>query len=201
MPNSTKKSAKKDLERTRSYAIIIYPDSANSKWLEILERTCIPCAISPLHDKDLENDGTPKKPHYHVLFKFENKKSLKQIFEICELLGAPKYAETIQHIKGYYDYLTHKHNPQKAQYSETEIIHLNGFDINEYKSLRELQAEDRQTLKDIQKFIKKTSLELYSDLLDYCMEHNDKWYELLTTKYTYVMRSYMKSRSYGNRKN
>nr|WP_217265565.1 Rep family protein [Helicobacter pylori] len=67
MPNSTKKSAKKDLERTRSYAIIIYPDSANSKWLEILERTCIPCAISPLHDKDLENDGTPKKPHYHVL--------------------------------------------------------------------------------------------------------------------------------------
>ncbi|WP_367695332.1 Rep family protein, partial [Helicobacter pylori] len=84
MPNSTEKTAKKELGRTRSYAIIIYPDSANNEWLDILERTCIPCAISPLHDKDLEKDGTPKKPHYHVLFKFENKKSLKQIFEICE---------------------------------------------------------------------------------------------------------------------
>lgn len=193
MPNSSKKSAKKPTERSHHYAIIIYPESISNDWIERLNSLNIPCAISPLHDKDLQENGEPKKPHHHVLFAFRSLKSLNQVLKICEFLGISKYAEIVQDINSYHAYLTHKYDPQKAQYSETDIQYLNGFDPRDYKSLKELKAEDRQILKDIQKFVKDNGIIYYCDLLDYCMEHNDRWYELLTEKYTYIAREYIKS--------
>ena len=33
-----------------------------------LELIGVPMAISPLHDKDLNADGTLKKPHWHIIY-------------------------------------------------------------------------------------------------------------------------------------
>ena len=42
--------------------------------LLLIERTApktgLQCAISPLHDKDMNPDNTPKKPHYHVILTY-----------------------------------------------------------------------------------------------------------------------------------
>ena len=52
--------------RTRSYATVVYPESAPD-FLERLNDLKVPCFVSPLHDKDFNPTGEPKKPHYHVL--------------------------------------------------------------------------------------------------------------------------------------
>lgn len=50
--------------RTRNFMTIVYPDSVNTpeNWISILSDECIPMFISPLHDKDTEDDmeKTPK---------------------------------------------------------------------------------------------------------------------------------------------
>lgn len=40
----------------------MYPESMPKNWREILQKTGCPIAISPLHDKDINPDGTPKNP-------------------------------------------------------------------------------------------------------------------------------------------
>lgn len=55
--------SEKDMEkkRTRNYATVVYPESAPADWIRLLQEQCVPALISPLHDKDLNTDGTPKK--------------------------------------------------------------------------------------------------------------------------------------------
>lgn len=44
----------------RDWAFVLYPESVNPDWLNILQETHIQVAISPLHDKDVNPDFTPK---------------------------------------------------------------------------------------------------------------------------------------------
>ena len=73
--------------RQRTYATIVYPDSAPNDWQDILASLCIPAFISPLHDKDTNPTGEPKKPHYHVLLMFDGKKSSAQVDDIRKTFG------------------------------------------------------------------------------------------------------------------
>lgn len=64
-------------KRGRSWTIIVYPDSLPKNWLELLQNE--PVAISPLHDKDVNPDGTLKKPHYHIVLNYKGNKSFISI--------------------------------------------------------------------------------------------------------------------------
>ena len=50
----------------------MYVDSAVSGWQEMLADELVECLISPLHDKDVLEDGTPKKAHWHVVLAYKN---------------------------------------------------------------------------------------------------------------------------------
>ena len=52
--------------KKRAWGGVIYPESLPENWLEILQNSGLQIAISPLHDKDINPDGTIKKPHYHI---------------------------------------------------------------------------------------------------------------------------------------
>lgn len=43
------------MARTSKWSFIVYPDSAPENWEKVLENTCIPCAISPIHQPDEDN--------------------------------------------------------------------------------------------------------------------------------------------------
>ena len=53
--------------KKRNWAFVLYPESAPKDWREQLARSGVACAISPLHDRDINPTGEPKKPHYHVI--------------------------------------------------------------------------------------------------------------------------------------
>lgn len=71
------------------------------------------------HDRDIEEDGTLKKKHRHVVFKVgENARSIKQIAEemqynIALIQGCNHEAMLL--------YLLHKNNPEKTQYTFEEV--------------------------------------------------------------------------------
>ena len=65
---------KKDV-RARTWTFILYPESAPENWRDILDGYHIPWVESPLHDRDVNPDGTVKKAHRHIILLCAGKKS------------------------------------------------------------------------------------------------------------------------------
>lgn len=124
----------KNNQKSRYWAFVIYPeDSAPENWRTILNEYHLPMAISPLHDKDLNADGEEKKVHRHVLVAYGNTTTGSNIQSISDSVNGTIVIPVFS-LKGYYRYLTHKDNPEKFQYNESEIISLSGFDPSDYWS-------------------------------------------------------------------
>lgn len=77
--------------------------------------------LSPLHDSDFHDDGTPKEPHYHLMIRFGHSISLKRFHDISSIAGTKK-GMNIDSVFDMYQYLCHKNNPEKAQYDENRIL-------------------------------------------------------------------------------
>lgn len=124
-----KSKAKKDV-RTRTWMAIFYPDSAPSDWEEILSERLGhgPWAHSPLHDKDVNPDGTVKKPHWHVVMTFPGKKSYEQVKDILEPLNCTE-PKRLESLNGMIRYFIHADNPEKAPYSRADIKAFGGLDV------------------------------------------------------------------------
>ena len=97
-------------------------------------KTGLQCAISPLHDKDMNPDNTPKKPHYHVILTYSGPTSYNVVKALTDGFNQP-IPQALEQVRGYYRYLTHKDNPEKAQYDEREIKTINGFNIVDFSEL------------------------------------------------------------------
>lgn len=115
--------------KKRNWAFILYPDSAPDDWRERLKRYGVGCAVSPLHDKDLTDEGQIKKPHYHVILTYKHPTTLNNVLNFIESLNQNKRSEPIQDLQGYYRYLSHLDDPDKAQYPESDIVTYCGFKV------------------------------------------------------------------------
>jgi len=110
--STTKITQKKKLSKKRNWAFVAYPESLPKNWQEILTQTGLPIAISPLHDKDENPDGTKKKPHYHIILIYSGPTSFSVVQTLTQKLNAPAPIP-LEAVRGYYRYLTHKDNPEK----------------------------------------------------------------------------------------
>ena len=114
------------IRKTRNWAFIVYPESAPEDWRKTLSETGLPFAVSPLHDADLNADESEKKAHWHVLTCYGGPTTLEVVKMITEPINAT-IPQSVHSLRGYYRYFTHKDNPEKTQYLETNIDHFNGF--------------------------------------------------------------------------
>ena len=150
--------------KKRNWAFVVYPESAPSDWIEQLQQRGVVGAISPLHDKDLNATGEPKKAHWHVIVTYEGPTAQSVVERLTERLNAPKPIP-LEQVRGYYRYLTHKDNPEKAQYDEKDIQTLNGFSIRDFVEMT--KSEVNVKIRIIQKMIREFDFLEYADLLDY----------------------------------
>ena len=148
--------------KKRYWAFILYPESAPTDWRTKLQETGIQCAISPLHDKDINPDNTPKKPHYHIILCYEGPTTYNNVLSLCESLNQP-IPQPLEQLRGYYRYLTHKDNPEKYQYNDNLITTINGFDVSNYLDLTSSQVNS--ILKQIQELIIDNNILEYSGLM------------------------------------
>lgn len=185
---ATKKS-KTTEKRTRNWAFIVYEDSAPPDWVERLKEFHTEMLISPLHNADVNPTGEKKKPHFHVIVMFAGVKSRKQAQEVSNVCSGVN-VERVVNIRGYARYLTHKDNPEKAQYSEEEVVALGGAD---YLSLVGSAADDDEAIREIIAFARKNKIFSFARLVDYAAEERSDWFRLLTSKKTIFMSSYLKA--------
>ena len=177
--------------KKRNWAFVLYPESAPENWRELLQQTGLQCVISPLHDKDLDPDGNPKKAHHHIILVYSGPTSFNVVKQLTESLKQP-IPQALEQVRGYYRYLTHKDNPEKAQYNQSDLIAHGGVDLADL--LRPSSSERYQIIADMQNYVLSAGITEFQDLMDYARtEHFDDWFPLLCDSCTFVMSMYIKS--------
>lgn len=162
----------------------MYPDSMPKNWRDILTDFHITIIISPLHDKDINPDGTPKKPHYHVLLIFDTVKTKKQAEEISSSVNGTNCI-MCQSVNGMIRYTIHKDNPEKAQYDRKDIDVIGSYDVDEaFKN-----SIDRYIMiKEMIEYIKNNNVTEYIDFMEFCANNKfEDWFKLLCDNCSFVI--------------
>ena len=179
--------------KKRNWAFVLYPESAPVDWVEQLKQGGLKCAISPLHDKDVNPDKTPKKAHYHVIVCYEGPTTYNNVKRLTESLNQP-IPQPLEQVRGYYRYLTHEDNPEKFQYSKADIQTINGFDIREYVELT--RTDVIRLMKEVQQFIRDNDITEYARLMDILKDGGDATADMfeVASSHTLFYRAYLTSR-------
>lgn len=184
-------TTKKSNVKKRNWAFVLYPESAPVNWIEILQQTGLQCVISPLHDKDLDPTGEPKKPHYHIILCYSGPTSFNVVKALCDSLNQP-IPQALEQVRGYYRYLTHKDNPEKYQYSDEDIQPLNGFNISDFVELS--KSEILEIKKKLQELIRTECIIEYSDFMDYLLDNGMSLEYEVGSNNTYFFEKYIASK-------
>ena len=154
---------KKENVKKRNWTFVLYPESAPSDWLEKLKISGLLCAISPLHDKDINPTGEKKKAHYHILLVYSGPTTYNAVAKFTASLNAT-IPQPIESVRGIYRYFSHMDNPEKYQYDRAEILHLNGFNIADLVELS--KSEVNEIKLKILRLIRDMDILEYADLID-----------------------------------
>lgn len=177
--------------RTRTWLFIAYPDSAPENWRSILDGFHVPWVESPLHDADMNADATEKKPHWHIMLLFDSVKSYQQITPFSQAVNG-SFPIKCRSMRGSIRYFYHADNPEKAQYSKTDIVGHCGADV---EKLLELSASEKSVLlNQMLDFIVENDIVEFADILDYARLWRSEWYDLILSSYSLVLKTYLQSR-------
>lgn len=177
--------------RGRSWAFILYPESMPSNYEDIITELGLPVAMSPLHDRDIDPTGEPKKAHYHCIVYYENPTTYKNVYEnVCVPLNAtiPKKLESM---RGMFRYHLHLDNPEKFQYDDRDRKFFNGFDVNHVSSLT--ATEEFKFLKELLTFIRDNNIIEYSDLINILSDNDNIQLLQVASRKTIVLNTYITS--------
>lgn len=160
--------------RNTYYATLVYPESAGKDWIEKLEEEHIQALISPLHDKDIDNEGKTKKPHYHVILIFESLKSKNQVQEIIDKFYGVGVIP-LHSLGAYSRYLCHLDNSDKAQYKREDVKELGGADYKECcRQNGEKEKEEEANLIELTQLILDKKISYFHEVADLVIkEHKD----------------------------
>lgn len=181
--------------KKRHWAFVAYPESLPENWIEMLKQSGLKVAISPLHDKDTNPTGEPKKPHYHVIVSYDGPTTFGNVESLTKRLNQP-IPQPLEQVRGYYRYLTHEDNPEKAQYDKADIRTLNGFNILDFVELT--KSEVTKYIREIRRFICDNDITEYAallDILDEGVSIPPEWFEVAVT-HTMLFTGYLRSRRY-----
>lgn len=190
--------AEKEKKRKTSEAWLTlgYPDSLAENWKMKLAEVGLKAVISPLHDKDFKDDGSPDKPHYHIMLIWDGPTTENNAREIVEMIrghGLQKCSSK----SGSAQYFIHRGWPDKYQYDEKDFQIIGAVNVN-----RLLMSEDDEQvmLKEIYSFIRNNDCDSYCEFIDYCMEFKEEWFRLVTKKYRENIWKYQRSLEYDNKR-
>lgn len=192
MPSKNSKGESYGTGRTRNYACVVYPDSAPEDWKSIISESKVSLFISPLHDKDINPDNTPKKAHFHVIAMFDSVKTKEQAEAFFKSFGGVG-CEVVNSVRGYSRYLCHLDNPEKAQYSVDDVVSFGGAD---YMHAIGTQADKAKSIREMIAFIEQNDVICFADLLTYASINRSDWFDTLINSGAYVVKEFIKSRTW-----
>lgn len=176
-------------------SVLLWFDSVPSDWVERVSDLGHPCLVSPRHDKDILEDGTAKKPHWHLLFCFNGRKTGKDCQYIADYVSNQSDYSWLyvadRQVMARYE--CHLDQPKKHRYPISELISINGAPIE--KLIAKSNEEDDyvdEALNDIFNYIRDSHCVYFNELIDYARE-NDKgiWIRRLRKDLTPIVKAYM----------
>ena len=177
------------MKKGRIWASVGYPESLPTDWLEQLQNTGLQIAISPLHDKDLDPTGEPKKAHYHIIFNYDGPTTQKHVKDLCDSLNMTLPIK-LESLKGMYRYHIHIDNPDKYQYDDRDRILLGGFDPASVNSLTKTEVD--KLVHEILDFIEDNNISEYRDLI-FSLKDLDNL-RIVACSHTMLFNTYIKSK-------
>ena len=192
--------------RAKNYALVVYPEDlpvdlqVDDKWIDVLKGMGHKLVVSPYHDKDVNPDGSKKKPHYHVLLQsgrlwitFADLKDLVKNDFNGKGVAVPQKCSNSDGLKRY---MTHIDNPDKYQYSKDDIRCYNGADVETAYKISE--AGKKLAIYDILQFVQEhEEIRDFYQLLDYAMglkaDGDSTWFDILLSN-SWIVERYISSR-------
>lgn len=171
--------------KKRHWAFVAYPESLPDDWFNLLKQTGLKIAISPLHDRDVNADGTPKKPHYHIMLSYEGPTTYGNVEHFTRGTMNGTIPQPLESPAGMYRYLTHEDNPEKVQYDKADIRTLNGFNIRDFVEMSKTEAI--KTKREITQYILDNGVKEYADLMlmTMCDDAPSDWYDVASSNTLY----------------
>lgn len=164
-------------QRFRNFSCVLYEESVSPNFVQIIDSWHVPCFLSPYHDSDkdtekLDDNGNPtiKKPHWHLLYMSEGKKSVDGMRALFSSIGGVGL-EVVQSIRGAARYLCHLDNPEKAQYSSVFVKCFAGAD---YTDIISSEADRAEALKKIIAYIDDHQIKYFHQLLNSLIADGEK---------------------------
>lgn len=155
------------MEKSRFWTFLLYQDSCNlDDFIDFVNLQGFMCAISPIHDKDINEDGSLKKAHYHVIINYGNSTTYNNIVNLFSEFGV-KHAEKVVSLSGLFNYLTHESNKNKFHYNRDDIKLLNGFKFGSNDN-----DAFMSTFKSVYNVIQYPDIHTLIDLVHYFVCHN-----------------------------
>lgn len=183
--------------KKRNWTFVLYPESAPKDWLEQLKLSGLMAAISPLHDKDMNPTGEPKKAHHHVLLVYSGPTTYNAVSKFTASLNST-VPQALESVRGMYRYFSHKDNPEKYQYDEGDIITVNGFNIADLVELT--KSEVNEIKRSVLQLIREVGICEYAGLVDFLVD-NELWAEYdVAINNTLFFNTYITSRRYAEQR-
>ena len=181
-----KYEAKRAGTRARYWTFIAYPDSAPINWLQVLKDEQISFVVSPIHDMDINEDGSSKKPHYHVLLLFDNNKTIKQAEEVSKLVNGTMPI-TVKDKSNLVRYFTHVDRPEKAQYSPVNIVTYGKSAVDLVDEAYAISDVERLgIINEIYEWISENEIHYYDTVVDFARINNLTWHREINNRKTGV---------------
>lgn len=173
--------------KSKYFCCMLYPDSATydvDTIIKALAEEHLTFALSPIHDRDIEDDGSPKKGHFHLLLAYNSATTLNNIRSWFNACGMPE--SELHSVRvcasgvGYYRYLTHKDNPEKAQYDDKDIRVFNDYD-EVFKKFAISESDKIDKLVRIFQIVDELNTISFHNLIQYLMLNYRDLFKLLTS--------------------
>ena len=193
--------------KSKYFCAILYPDSKSydsDKVIKSLAKEHFTFAVSPLHDRDVEDDGSIKKSHYHLLIAYSSATTLNNIRGWFNACGMPESdLHTVRVCAsgvGYFRYLIHKDNPEKAQYNSKDIRVFN--DVDElFKKFSKTESDKIDDLVRIFQIVDDLDTISFHSLVNYLMLNERDLFKMLTSSSALAIcvKEYQRSLEYDKR--
>lgn len=193
MSEIEKKCAISNSVKCSAYEFLLYPDSMSPNYKEICSYLGCDIQISPLHDKDLKNDGSLKKAHYHGILVYPSAVSWARAKEDILLLGGvyepdPRVIseKNINSVRAYHLHKTPSAIAQgKYQYNIDDVQFFSKHWYKEefqklIQDVLDSSIDSLQILSDIMEWCEETFTVSYYSLFTYCKNNNLQWLKFIT---------------------
>lgn len=124
-----------------------------------------------VHNKDTNEDGTPKEPHVHIVIELVESRQFSTVGGyvgvpaqyVCAIRQKVKAGKRMMSdIGGALAYLTHRNAPEKHQYDDSEVVAKPGYDWISVRTKSEMQQAQWKSFQKVLHGIEDGSIRRYN---------------------------------------